>query len=186
LTEIAAAPAATTDVRAVEAATLVVTYPTRRGTRVILIRRPAFMRRHPGQIAFPGGMVELTDASPLAAAIRETREEVGLRLPANWPARQLLPVGTITSGIVIQPFWVELPASPRLLPAPDEVDAILRVPLAELRSPGVFGWAPHPRRPGDVTPAFTWRGEVIWGATARTVVELLGIEGEAPPLPPVP
>ena len=72
----------------------------------------------------------------------------------------------------------------RLRPAPDEVAAILRVPLTELRAPGVFSWVPHPRRAGDYTPAFTWRGEVIWGATARTVVELLGMEGETLPLSP--
>ncbi len=170
---------------AAQAATLAILYPTTRGVRLILTRRPTTMRRHPGQIAFPGGMVEPSDRSPLAAAIREADEEIGLRLPPDPPAQPLTPVGTVTSGIVIQPFLVHLPNSPRLRAAPDEVAEILRVPLADLAAPGCFVWHPHPRRPGAFTPAFNWRDHLIWGATARTVVEILEIEG-LPPLPPAP
>jgi 8-oxo-dGTP pyrophosphatase MutT (NUDIX family) len=157
------------------AATLVVTYETRRGPRVILTRRPASLRRHPGQISFPGGMVEPADESPLAAAIREAREEVGLRLPAHPAATALTPVTTLSSGIVIQPFWVRLPASPRLRAAADEVAEILRVPLEALRSPGVLRPIPHPRRPTEEILAYVWHGHVIWGATAQTIGELLRI-----------
>ena len=157
------------------AATLVATYETRRGARVILTRRPVTLRRHPGQISFPGGMIEPSDLSPLAAAIREAREEVGLVVPPGIPATPFVPVTTLTSGIVILPFWVRLPRVPRLKATPDEVAQILRVPLADLTSPGILQSIPHPRRPNQTTPAYVWHGQVIWGATAQMLDELLRI-----------
>lgn len=155
------------------AATLAATYPTRSGTRVILIRRPETMRRHPGQIAFPGGMIEPTDPDPLAAALREAYEEVGLRVPATTRAVPLAPVSTLATAVVIQPFWVHLSASPRLRPQPEEVAAVLRVPIRILRSPGTLTAVSHPRRPEERVPAYLWRGQVIWGATFQSLVELL-------------
>ncbi|HLH74023.1 MAG TPA: CoA pyrophosphatase [Chloroflexota bacterium] len=157
------------------AATLVATYETRRGARVILTRRPDTLRRHPGQISFPGGMIEPSDPSPLAAAIREAQEEVGLFLPLDTPAIPLAPVTTLSSGIVILPFWVRLPRSPRLRATPEEVAAILRVPLVDLRRPGILQPIPHPRRPNESTRAYVWHGQVIWGATAQMLDELLSI-----------
>ncbi len=155
------------------AATLVATYETRTGPRVILTRRPESLRRHPGQVSFPGGMVEAYDRSPLAAACREAREEVSLRLPPDLPATPLTPVRTLSSGIEILPYWVRLSQSPRLRAAADEVERILRVPLRTLLKPGVLRPIPHPRRPAEQTMAYVWRDQVIWGATAQTVGELL-------------
>lgn len=157
------------------AATLIVTYETVRGPRVILTRRPASLRRHPGQISFPGGMVEETDHSPLAAAIREAREEVFLRLPRDLPVVPFATVRTLSSGIDILPFWVRLPVSPRLRAAPDEVERILRVPLRRLLDPGVQRPIPHPARPSEQTMAYVWREQIIWGATARMLDELLRV-----------
>ena len=155
------------------AATLAATYPTRSGARIILIRRPDTMRRHPGQIAFPGGMIEPADPNPFAAALREAYEEVGLRVPATCQAVPLTPVATLTSGVVIQPYWVHLVASPRLRAQPNEVAAVLRIPIRDLRLPGVRTAVPHPRRPEVEVPAYCWHGEVIWGATFQSLVELL-------------
>lgn len=155
------------------AATLVATYETARGPRVILTRRPATLRRHPGQIAFPGGMIETGDSSALAAAAREAWEEIRLKVPADVVATPLTPVTTISGGIVIQPFWVRLPSSPRLERSPDEVEAILRVPLRDLRGPGALRSIPHPGRPTEGTLAFVWREQAIWGATAISLRELL-------------
>jgi 8-oxo-dGTP pyrophosphatase MutT (NUDIX family) len=155
------------------AATLAATYPTQSGARIILIRRPDTMRRHPGQIAFPGGMIEPADPDPFAAALREAREEVGLRIPPTCAAIPLAPVATLSTGVVIQPYWVHLAASPRLRAQPDEVAAVLRVPIRDLQRPDTLTTVPHPRRPGVEVPAYCWHGEVIWGATFQSLAELL-------------
>ncbi len=140
---------------------------------MILIRRPASMRRHPDQIAFPGGMIEPEDPDPLHCALREAAEEVSLAVPPDLPAVPLTAVATLSSGIVIQPYWVRLTRSPYLHPEPAEVAEILRVPLNALRIPGALQSIPHPRRPGEQTSAYIWRGQVIWGATFQTLQELL-------------
>ena len=157
------------------AATLVATYRSAGGDVVILTRRPASMRRHPGQIAFPGGMIEPSDPTPLAAALREAGEEVGLRVIEPIEALALPQVATLSGDVVIQPFWIRLGRAPRLRPSPDEVDAILRIPLRDLRTPGALQSVKHPRRPQEETPAFVWRGDVIWGTTLRTLRDLLDV-----------
>lgn len=162
------------------AATLVATYPARHGLTVILIRRPETMRRHPGQIAFPGGMIESTDSSAFETAVRESREEVGLVVPQGCTVEALAPVSTLSSEIVIQPFWARLPRSPRLRPSADEVALILRVPLAHLRRPRARARVPHPRRPDVEVPALVWKDQIIWGATLRTLDELLERTLETP------
>jgi 8-oxo-dGTP pyrophosphatase MutT (NUDIX family) len=155
------------------AATLVVTYHTSAGPRMVLTRRPMTLRRHPGQIAFPGGMIEPSDRSPLDAALREAREEIGLRVIGEINSSALTPVETFVSGIIIQPFWIHLLESPRLRADPSEVEEILRVPVEDLLRPGAFRSVSHPRWPDRETVAYVWNGSMIWGATARTVRELI-------------
>jgi 8-oxo-dGTP pyrophosphatase MutT (NUDIX family) len=70
------------------------------GTTVLLTRRQDALRHHAGQISFPGGRVDLADAGPLAAAIRETEEEVGL------PARSIEPLGWLDPYATITGFHV--------------------------------------------------------------------------------
>ena len=155
------------------AATLVVTYGSSVAARLILTRRPITLRRHPGQIAFPGGMIEPGDLSPLDAALREAREEIGLHVTNEVNACPLTVVETFVSGIIIQPFWLQLPASPRLRADPSEVEEILRVPIEDLQAPRALRSMPHPRFPDREMLAYHWNGSVIWGATARTVREVV-------------
>jgi 8-oxo-dGTP pyrophosphatase MutT (NUDIX family) len=114
-------------------------------------------------------MIEPSDLTALDAAMREAAEEVGLVGVDPVGAVALPLVGTLSSDIVIQPFWVRLARPPRLQAAPDEVEEILLVPLNELLGPGVLQSIPHPRRTIERTPAFVWEGHVIWGATQRTL-----------------
>src|SRR5262249_44675966 len=85
----------------------------------------------------------------------------------------LTPITTFAGGTGIQPFWLQLPESPRLRPHEGEVAAILRIPIADLRREGIYQPIPHPFREGAQTMAYVWRGEIIWGATARIIDEFL-------------
>ncbi len=134
---------------------------------------------HKGQISFPGGSVDATDASPRDAALRETAEEIGLDPAAVELIGELDTFPTFVSGYVVTPFIGWLDAPPRLEPNPAEVAAILQVPLTALgndirRDPGFsHGGRTYP------TEAWIWNDHVIWGVTARIVRQLLEVLGDA-------
>jgi 8-oxo-dGTP pyrophosphatase MutT (NUDIX family) len=134
---------------------------------VVLIRRAAHLRMSPGEIGFPGGRIEPGE-EPLTAALREAEEEVALR------ARAVEVVGGLSSFVrprhldMIIPFVAVAPERPRLEANPEEVDAILVVPLAELLVPGRY-WQERWDDNGDrarVLHFFDLGEDVIWGATA--------------------
>lgn len=148
-----------------------------------------FIRRaeHPrdpwsGQMGLPGGRVEQADSSPLAAAIRETLEEIGLDLEkAARPAGQLsevrthLPLGSVPHSVV--PFVFSLEGDPPLS-LNHEVQETIWVPLSFLSDRGnrrSFTWVrkglPLPM------PCYHYEGRVIWGLTLRIVDEILEITG---------
>lgn len=142
--------------------------------RVLLVRRSATLALHGGQIAFPGGTWEPTDADLLATALREAEEEIGLRRADVEVLGALSDTVTATSRFCIRPFVAWVRPGTDLAPQPAEVEAILPVPLALLREPANFReeqW----EREGRTFPVYFYRAgtEVIWGATARIVRELL-------------
>jgi 8-oxo-dGTP pyrophosphatase MutT (NUDIX family) len=151
--------------------------------RVVLTRRSVDLRTHQGQVSFPGGRLE-TGEEPAAAALREASEEVGLDPSLVTTVGWLHPVLTMVSGSFILPVLGTLAARPRLVPNPGEVERIFDVALAELADPEIF----HEERwriPGRVITGsednsfpvwfFEVAGEMIWGATARMLHELLSI-----------
>jgi 8-oxo-dGTP pyrophosphatase MutT (NUDIX family) len=151
---------------------------------VIFTVRTDTLPSHKGQISFPGGSVDATDATAEAAALREAEEELGLDPRAFRILGELDAVPTFVSGYVILPFvgWTDDP--PRLDPNPAEVAEVLEVPVRDLaedirRPPGFT----HEGRTFP-TEAWVWNGHVIWGATARVVrifLERLAAAGLAPP-----
>ena len=135
------------------------------GLRLILTRRAALLRHHPGQVAFPGGKQDPEDPTPLAAALREAREEIGLDGAAILGE---LPSHETVTGFVVTPF-VGLVA-PSFVPRIDrrEVDEAFEVPLAFVLDPANFriegrAWQGQLRH-YYVVP---WGPHYIWGATAR-------------------
>jgi len=146
------------------------------GPDVLLIERAHDMRSHAGQPAFPGGVVDDTDADVVAAALREAQEETGLdpsgvQVFATLPALWLPP-----SGFVVTPvlgWWRE--QSPVGVVDAGEIAAVLRVPLAELLDPANRVSVSHPS--GFVGPAFAVRGLLVWGFTAGLLSRLLALAG---------
>jgi 8-oxo-dGTP pyrophosphatase MutT (NUDIX family) len=139
---------------------------------VLLTRRASHLRRHAGQVAFPGGRIDCTDASPEAAALREAEEEIGL-CAADVELLGRLPALVIGLGYHVTPVVGRVRGSPSLHPAEDEVACIfmlpmnvLRDPSAPIRSQAVLNGAPR--------DFWVWphHEEYIWGGTAAILVEL--------------
>jgi 8-oxo-dGTP pyrophosphatase MutT (NUDIX family) len=137
------------------------------GACLILTKRSSHLKHHPGQIAFPGGKVDATDASPEAAALRETHEEIGL--PSDC-VRVLgaLPVHETVTGFAVTPFLgvIDSPFTP--IAEAGEVDEVFTVPLDHTLTPVRFTierrqWMGAWRR----YYAVPYGPYYIWGATAR-------------------
>lgn len=163
------------------AAVLVGLVPRREGTQVLLTRRTDGLRHHGGQVSFPGGRIEATDRDAVAAAIRETREEIGLPPAQIAPLGFLDPLATIT-GFRVLPVVAIVSPDYVALPDPGEVADVFEVPLAFLLDPAnlatrtfdLFG------RPRSVWE-YRYPSQRIWGATASILLNLRErLEGNRP------
>lgn len=141
------------------------------GARVLLTRRTEHLHHHPGQVSFPGGRIEAGDTDPVAAALRETEEEIGLG------GARVRVIGTLReyrsrTGFCIHPVvgLVE-PQAPLRLDS-FEVAHVLRVPLGFLLDPGNRTTRPSTDTPSRTVYSLRYGEEEIWGVTAGIVVEL--------------
>jgi len=137
------------------------------GLSLILTRRAALLKHHPGQVAFPGGKQEPGDPSPLAAALREAEEEIGLAGGIVEPLGALDAHETVTDFLVT-PFVGVVPKGFRPRPDPAEVEEVFEVPLAFVLDPANL--QVHGRKWQGVTRryyAIPYGPHYIWGATAR-------------------
>ena len=132
------------------------------------------LRRQPGDIAFPGGAVDPEDRTPLAAALRESHEEVGLRAGDVELLGQMDERGTIT-GFRITPF-VGAVEGPYPFRANHEVSELLEVPLEALMAPGALR-IEHRRYRGRTYEVYHYiYGEHdIWGITGKLVKDFLSL-----------
>jgi 8-oxo-dGTP pyrophosphatase MutT (NUDIX family) len=160
--------------------------------RVILTVRSDLLRSHQGEVAFPGGRLD-GDEGVVDGALREAFEEVGLRPGLATVVGQLTALPTVSSDTVMTPVVATLATRPTLTANPGEVERVFDVALRDLVADGVFHeeWWSVPGRTGasgfPVGEFPVWffdvAGETVWGATARTLVELvcLVLEVEIPP-----
>jgi 8-oxo-dGTP pyrophosphatase MutT (NUDIX family) len=143
---------------------------------LLFIQRSADLRLHAGQPAFPGGVIDDADDGPVAAALREAAEEVGVD-PDGVDVVGTLPELFIPrTGFRVVPvlaWWREPCAVAPVDPA--EVAAVERVSVSELADPAARVMVRGPG--GFVSPAFRVRGMLIWGFTAVLVDRLLALAG---------
>jgi 8-oxo-dGTP pyrophosphatase MutT (NUDIX family) len=151
---------------------------------MLILQRAADMRSHAGQPAFPGGAADPQDhGDPVATALREANEEVGLDPGTASVLTLLPPLYLPVSSFVVTPvlaWWhAPHPVYPR---QPAEVESVTRVPVAELSDPANRVRARHPS--GYVGDAFRVRGMFVWGFTAGIVSALLELAGWSRPWDP--
>ncbi len=142
---------------------------------LLLTRRPRHMRRHPGQLSFPGGRIEAGEDA-LAAALREAHEEVGLDPGHADVLGRLSETLVLQSAFRLTPWVASVPYPYRYVAEPREVEAILHVPLSALLRPGVHRVEEREAYGMKIDVHYFDLGdEVLWGATARITAELLGV-----------
>jgi len=160
--------------QSVDAAVLLPLYGWPDDPGLVFTERRADLRRHAGEISFPGGRPDPGDADLSATALREAEEEIGLDPAAVALGEKLPPTTTFVTGYLIHPFVGRIP-HPRELslePNPTEVETVLTFSLELLRES--YAMRRLVRRGVPIhTPTYEVEGQLIWGATARILSDLL-------------
>jgi 8-oxo-dGTP pyrophosphatase MutT (NUDIX family) len=166
------AAASRLDVRGrTDAAVLVALYLDGGRMHAVFTKRREDLRRHPGEISFPGGRHDDSDPDLLSTALREAEEEIGLPPAAVQVLGALQPTPTIATGYAIYPFVGLIEAGLAWTLSAREVAAVLELALDELRE----GYARRRllRRGVPIrTDTYVVGDDLIWGATARILADL--------------
>jgi 8-oxo-dGTP pyrophosphatase MutT (NUDIX family) len=153
------------------AGVLVALYADRDRLHAVFTKRREDLRRHPGEISFPGGRYEDTDADLLETALREAEEEIGLPAGQVQVLGALQPTPTIATGYAVYPFVGAIAPGRTWTLSPREVAAVLELSLEDLRA----GYARRRllRRGLPIrTDTYVVGDDLIWGATARILADL--------------
>jgi 8-oxo-dGTP pyrophosphatase MutT (NUDIX family) len=157
----------------VAAAVLVPLYEDGAGElRVVLTKRRADLRRHAGEISFPGGRRDPGDASLSETALREAEEEIGLARADVTLVGALERTSTFVTNYAIHPFVGLLDGTRTWRASELEVDSVLEPSLREVRA-GATRTRMERRGIAFETDAYVFEDELVWGATARIIEELL-------------
>lgn len=158
--------------RALTPAAVLIAVVDRPEPSLLLTRRNAALRRHAGQVAFPGGRIDPEDANPVAAALREAQEEIALP-PHTVEIIGVTDLYETVTGYHITPVLGIVPPDLALVPAADEVAAVFEVPLAFVLDPANHQLR-HSEWQGRARSYYVigWPEHEIWGATAAMIVNL--------------
>jgi 8-oxo-dGTP pyrophosphatase MutT (NUDIX family) len=164
----------------VAAGVLVPLFMREENLRVLFTQRTLMVKDHRGQIAFPGGVKDPEDPHLLATALRETFEEIGLAPEAVEVLGSLGGVSTVT-GYHITPFVGLIPHPYDFRTSPQEVKRLLTLPVEDFYPPERWSSGPYVFQ-GRTTRVCYWQNgeEVVWGATARILLNLLAQLGVHP------
>jgi 8-oxo-dGTP pyrophosphatase MutT (NUDIX family) len=138
----------------------------------VFTRRRDDLRRHPGEISFPGGQRDPEDADLEQTALREAEEEIGLPRVQVRLLGELSPTSTFVTGYLIHPYVGLIPAGLAWRLSEREVDAVLELPLRVLRESRTRTRMQR-RGISFETDAYIVDEHLIWGATARILEHLL-------------
>ena len=156
---------------AVNAAVLVPLYRDHGRLHAVFTKRQNDLRRHPGEISFPGGRYDEGEADLRATALREANEEIGLPGDAVDIVGALQPTPTIATGYAVYPFVGLIEGGRTWTPSASEVAEVLELPLDALL--GGYARRRLVRRGVPIrTDTYVVGDYLIWGATARILADL--------------
>jgi len=139
---------------------------------VILIKRTKLVKNHAGEISFPGGIFMDKDVEMLVTALREISEEIGIKLKREQIIGYLDTERTLTSSYIIYPYVALIDSLPKIINTNYEVEKILDAPLIPLLKSRESDLNRQRQYSDPHLPKFTYKNEVIWGATARILDQL--------------
>jgi 8-oxo-dGTP pyrophosphatase MutT (NUDIX family) len=156
----------------IDAAVLVPLYLAADGApHVVLTKRREDMRRHPGEVSFPGGRQDDDETDLRLTALREAREEIGLDPDGVELVGALQPTPTIATGYAVYPFVGLIEPGQTWVPSAREVAAVLELSLADLRAG--YGRQELMRRGVPFrTDVYVVGDQLVWGTTARILGDL--------------
>lgn len=139
---------------------------------LLLTQRSPLLRKHAGQVAFPGGAVDSSDASLIAAALREAQEEVAIPPSVVEVIGVLPPIDSVT-GFQVTPIVGIIPPNLHYHASVDEVSAVFEMPLAEALRLGRYHPLDIHRRGNAHRVWLSWyQHYFVWGMTAGIIREL--------------
>ena len=156
----------------IDAAVLVPLYLDGGRLHAVFTRRRDDLRRHAGEISFPGGRQDPGEADLRRTALREAEEEIGLPADAVELIGALQPTPTIATNYAVYPFVGLIEPGRTWTPSAAEVDAVLELPLDRLRA-GSERRRLRRRGVPFRTDVYVVDEHLIWGATARILADLL-------------
>ena len=154
-----------------DAAVLIPLYLERDALHAVFTKRRENLRRHAGEISFPGGRHEQGEPDLVATALREAQEEIGLPRDAVDVVGALQPTPTIATGYAIYPFVGVIEPGLKWTLSPREVAEVLELPLHEVRD-GYSRRRLIRRGIPILTDTYVVGEYLIWGATARILSDL--------------
>ena len=148
------------------AVSVIIQEESNREPHLLLIKRNEYDGHHSGQMAFPGGKMDVTDENLIQTAIRKSYEEIGVTLDQN-NLIELLPVWVKVSNFVIHPYLTFINKKLEFEINKREINRIFEIPVTHFKDSknlrkhqisiqGIDYWSPY----------FEFEGEIIWGATA--------------------
>jgi 8-oxo-dGTP pyrophosphatase MutT (NUDIX family) len=160
---------------AVKSSVLILFYQKSNADHLVFIRRPVYNGVHSGQIALPGGRWEATDKSLYHTALREAREEIGINSSDVSFCGKLSDLYIPPSNYIVSPYVGVHTSNVNFTPDTFEVAEIIEIPFAFFLDPkAVKNEIIHLANGFKVeTPCFDYQGNIIWGATAMILSELI-------------